>query len=219
MAKKKQDTHKKNSSETASSEPAGADAPLDISGELEAGGEPEAESDLTETELLQQELELSREEARTNHELYLRAMADMENLRKRSQREKEDLAKFGNEMILREILPVVDNLERALEHAVQDKTNDGLLAGVQMTLDQFGKVLEKFNVVPIESVGQVFDPALHQAMGQQETGDFPANTVAQEMQKGYLLNDRLLRPALVMVAKAPAVAEPERAGEEKQDTE
>ncbi|MDT8420247.1 MAG: nucleotide exchange factor GrpE [Desulfuromonadales bacterium] len=219
MAKKKQDTHKKNSSETASSEPAGADAPLDTSGELEAGGEPEAESDLTETELLQQELELSREEARTNHELYLRAMADMENLRKRSQREKEDLAKFGNEMILREILPVVDNLERALEHAVQDKTNDGLLAGVQMTLDQFGKVLEKFNVVPIESVGQVFDPALHQAMGQQETGDFPANTVAQEMQKGYLLNDRLLRPALVMVAKAPAVAEPERAGEEKQDTE
>jgi molecular chaperone GrpE len=219
VAKKKQDTHKKNSSETASSEPAGADAPLDTSGELEAGGEPEAESDLTETELLQQELELSREEARTNHELYLRAMADMENLRKRSQREKEDLAKFGNEMILREILPVVDNLERALEHAVQDKTNDGLLAGVQMTLDQFGKVLEKFNVVPIESVGQVFDPALHQAMGQQETGDFPANTVAQEMQKGYLLNDRLLRPALVMVAKAPAVAEPERAGEEKQDTE
>lgn len=222
MAKKKQETDKTTSPDTVSSEAAGAEAPLETSGDLEAEGvevEAQADSNHTEAEALQQELELSREEARNNHELYLRAMADMENLRKRSQREKEDLAKFGNEMILREILPVVDNLERALEHAVQDKTNDGLLAGVQMTLDQFGKVLEKFNVVPIESVGQVFDPALHQAMGQQETEDFPANTVAQEMQKGYLLNERLLRPALVMVAKAPAAAEPECASEEKQDTE
>ena len=219
MAKKKQETQKKKSPENLSSEVSGADAPLETSAELEAEGEPEAESDHTVIEQLQQELDLSREEARNHHELYLRAMADMENLRKRSQREKEDLAKFGNETILREILPVVDNLERALEHAVQDKTNDGLLAGVQMTLDQFGKVLEKFNVAPIESVGEVFDPALHQAMGQQETEDFPANTVSQEMQKGYLLNERLLRPALVMVAKAPAAADPESAGEEKLDTE
>jgi molecular chaperone GrpE len=143
-------------------------------------------------------------------------MADMDNLRKRSQREKEDLAKFGNETLLREMLPVIDNLERAVAHAVEDKTTDGLLEGVRLTLDQFSKVLEKFQVVPIEALGQVFDPAHHQAMGQLETEDYPANTVVQELQKGYLLNERLLRPAMVMIAKAP-VARAEAA--DTQDTE
>jgi len=158
---------------------------------------------LSAEEQLQQELEASRDEAQKNHEQYLRTLADMENLRKRSQREKEELAKFGNETILREILPVVDNLERAVDHAVQDEGASGLLEGVQMTLNQFATVLEKFNVVPVAALGEPFDSAVHQAMGQMETSDYPPNTVAQEMQKGYLLNERLLRPSLVMVAKAP----------------
>lgn len=150
-----------------------------------------------------EELETAREEARNNQELYLRALAEMDNLRKRNQREKEDIAKFGNENILREILPVIDNLDRAIEHAAIQDGSDGLLEGVQMTLVQFNNVLQKFGVEALSSYGEVFDPAHHQAMGQIETDEVPVNHVAQEMQKGYLLNNRLLRPAMVMVAKAP----------------
>ncbi len=155
------------------------------------------------TEGLAEELDAAREEARNNQELYLRALAEMDNLRKRNQREKEDIAKFGNENILREILPVIDNLERAVEHASDQSEGTGLLEGVEMTLGQFSSVLQKFGVEPLSSLGEVFDPAHHQAMGQMETAEVPINHVVQEMQKGYLLNNRLLRPALVMVAKAP----------------
>lgn len=150
-------------------------------------------------------LEEARAEARRNYDLYLRAAAELENYRKRAQREREDLAKFANEKILREMLPVIDNLERAVEHARQDGDKGGsLLEGVEMTLTQFGKVLEKFNVVSVTSVGEPFDPARHEAMGQIESAEHPPNTVAQELQKGYLLHERLLRPSLVMVTRAPA---------------
>ncbi len=150
-------------------------------------------------------LAASQEEARKNWDLYLRERADLENYRKRAQREKEELAKFANENLLREILPVMDNLSRAVEHARKQETGtDGLLEGVEMTLAQFGKALERFGVKTIVAVGEPFDPARHEAMGQIESADQPSNTVIQELQKGYLLNDRLLRPALVMIAKAPA---------------
>lgn len=160
-------------------------------------------------------LDECRQEARRNHDLYLRMAADLDNFRKRAQREREDLAKFANEKILREILPVMDNLERAVEHARQEGgDNQGLFEGVEMTLNQFGKVLEKFGVAPIESVGKAFDPARHEAMGQVESAEHPANTVAQELQKGYVLHERLLRPALVMVTKTPVVApDAEQSGE------
>jgi len=144
----------------------------------------------------------SQEETKRNWDLYLRSRADFDNFRKRSQREKEDLAKFSNENLIREILPVLDNLERAVEHAGE---SDGtLLEGVTMTLEQMRKGLEKFGLVPFEAKGELFDPARHEAMGQLESDEVPPNTVLQEMQKGYLLNERLLRPALVMIAKAPA---------------
>jgi len=149
-----------------------------------------------------------RAENKAFQEQYLRTLADMENLRKRTQREKEDLSKFANESILREILPVIDNLERAVEHAQQAENSNGLLEGVQMTLIQFNQVLERFGVEAIEAMGQPFDSAVHQAMGQLESADHPSNTVIQQMQKGYLLNKRLLRPAMVMVSKAPAAPAP-----------
>lgn len=217
--KKRQEQKKKEAEETAEIETRSTEKDgVDVEEEPESAVSDENTEPTVESQL-QQEIETSREDARKNHELYLRAMADMENLRKRSQREKEDLAKFGNEMILREVLPVVDNLQRAVEHAIEDQVTDGLLEGVQMTLDQFAKVLEKFNVVPVEAIGQVFDPALHQAMGQIETEDYPVNVVAQEMQKGYLLNERLLRPSLVMIAKAPVVREEEAGSQDAQETE
>jgi molecular chaperone GrpE len=147
----------------------------------------------------------SQAEAAKNWDLYLRARADLENYRKRAQREKEELSRFANENLLREILPVMDNLERALEHARQTPNDSaGLMQGVEMTLAQLHKVLERCGAVPIEALGQPFDPSRHEALGQVESAEQPPNTVVQELHRGYLLNERLLRPALVMVARAPA---------------
>ncbi len=166
---------------------------------------------------LRSELTQAQDEAKGHHERYLRTLADMENLRKRTQREKEELSKFANENIIKEILPVIDNLERAVEHATASESSDsGLLEGVKMTLVQFSQVIERFGVVPVDAQGQMFDPNLHQAMGQIES-DLPVNTVVQQMQKGYQLNGRLLRPAFVMIAKAPAAAQNE--DNEKTDEE
>jgi molecular chaperone GrpE len=148
------------------------------------------------------ELNTAQAEALENRDLYLRARADLDNFRKRAQREREDLLKFSNETILRELLPVIDNLERALHHAAKENES-GLLQGVELTLGQFSKVLEKFNVVAIDAVGETFDSARHEAIGQIESAEQPVNTVVQMLQKGYLLNERLLRPAMVLIAKAP----------------
>ncbi len=192
MSKKKHKHEMEEANESAGS--AGAEISA-------AEGEPSAGPSAEEL------LAASQAEVEKNWDLYLRARADLENYRKRAQREKEDLSRFANENLLREILPVVDNLERALEHARQeDGGNGGLLQGVEMTLGQLQRVLEKFGVTAVCCVGEPFDPARHEALGQVESAEYPPNAVAQELQKGYLLNDRLLRPALVMVAKAPPAA-------------
>ncbi len=181
--------------------------------------EPEGEVVEDEAGQLRQELAQVQSEAKVHQEQYLRTLADMENLRKRTQRDKEELAKFANENILREILPVMDNLERAVEHAEQAESCDGLFEGVQMTLTQFGQLLSKFGVEPVEAIGQIFDPAFHQAMGQLESEEHPVNTVIQQMQKGYQLNDRLLRPAFVMLAKAAEVEKAEDSDTEENTNE
>jgi molecular chaperone GrpE len=156
---------------------------------------------------LQNEVAAAKAEASKNWDLYLRERADLENARKRHQREKEDAIRFANDRLLKEMIPVLDNLERAVEHAGQGAAESkGLLEGVSMTITQFRKALEDFGVKPIKAIGEVFDPNLHQAMGQMESAEQAPNTVVTEFQKGYLLHDRLLRPSLVMVAKAPADA-------------
>jgi molecular chaperone GrpE len=149
-------------------------------------------------------LELARVEAAKNWDLYLRERAELENFRKRTQRDKEESRLFARKELLLEVLPVLDNLERALDHAGQGGEHQGLLEGVTMTAIQFRKVIEDLGARPINAVGTPFDPSLHQAMGQVEIAEQPPGTVVSEMQRGYLLQDRLLRPALVMVAKAPA---------------
>jgi molecular chaperone GrpE len=154
----------------------------------------------------EQELAASREETAKNRDLYLRTLADLDNYRKRVQREKEDLSRFANENLLRELLPVLDNLERAIEHARSDQASSGILQGVEMTLSQLAKVLEKAGVKPVLAVGQPFDTARHEAIGQEDSSEYAPQTVVRELQKGYLLNDRLLRPARVLVAKAPPAA-------------
>jgi molecular chaperone GrpE len=148
----------------------------------------------------------AKAEALKNWDLYLRERADLENFRKRSQREKEDAIRFANDRLLKEMIPILDNLERAMEHAGEEAGGEGLLQGVDMTVNMFRKVLEDFGVKSIVAIGEAFDPSLHQAMGHVETDEYPPNTVSAEFQKGYLLHDRLLRPSLVMVAKPPSVA-------------
>ena len=192
------------------------EASEETSEETETPAEEAAVEEQDPVAQLQQELDAAKEETSKNWDLYLRERADMENLRKRHQRDKEDAIRFANDRLLKEMIPVLDNLERAVEHAVQgEDAQNGLLEGVNMTITQFRKVLEDFGVKPISALGEPFDPNLHQAMGHIESEKAP-NTVVSEFQKGYLLHDRLLRPSLVMVARAahdPAAA-PENGGAE-----
>jgi len=158
---------------------------------------------------LQEELAAAKAEASKNWDLYLRERADLENARKRHQRDREDAIRFANDRLLKEMIPVLDNLERAVDHAGSgDEDCQGLVEGVNMTINQFRKAIEDFGVKPISAVGTVFDPNLHQAMGHVESAEQAPNTVVTEFQKGYLLHDRLLRPSLVMVAKMPTGEEP-----------
>ena len=125
----------------------------------------------------------------------------MENLKKRQEKEKAELLQFANETLIKELLPVVDNLERALEHGRQLDTPAPMLEGLELVHQGFLKALARFGVTPINSVGQPFDPAFHNAVMQEETPPEEEGTVLKEMQKGYLYNQRLLRPAMVVVAR------------------
>ena len=182
--------------------------------------ESETEAEVDPLATLQKEITAARDEASKNWDLYLRERADMENLRKRHQRDKEEALRFANDRLLKEMIPVLDNLERAVDHSEQGgDENKGLLEGVNMTISQFRKALEDFGVKPINALGMDFDPNLHQAMGQVESTEQAPNTVASEFQKGYLLHDRLLRPSLVMVVKAPSEATTEVETEDSSTTE
>ncbi|HEY5521540.1 MAG TPA: nucleotide exchange factor GrpE, partial [Desulfuromonadaceae bacterium] len=130
---------------------------------------------------------------------FLRERADLENYRKRVGREKEELLNYGNKSLLEEILPVIDNLERALAHAPDDGQG-AVVEGIRMTHAMLLTALKKFNVTPIEAVGTPFDTAFHQAMAQVPTDQYEPNTIVEEYQKGYMLKERLLRPSMVSVA-------------------
>jgi molecular chaperone GrpE len=157
---------------------------------------------------IQAELEAATQEAKENYDRFLRVSAEFENYKKRSTREMDDFRKFANQSLIKEILAVVDNLERALISSKGNSGNDKCMAdGVNLTLKDIMKVFEKFSVKSIDSVGQLFDPNFHQAMMQEETDDYPENTVITEFQKGYMIHDRLLRPSMVVVAAAKAKTE------------
>lgn len=135
----------------------------------------------------------------------LRAHADAQNAQRRAEKEVEKARKFALESFSKELLSVVDNLERALEAAGGDNEQIKPVAeGVELTLKGLMGVLRKFNVEPVDPQGEPFDPELHQAMSMVENPEVEPNTVIAVMQKGYTLNGRLIRPAMVMVSKAPA---------------
>lgn len=146
------------------------------------------------------------EKVKDSHERMVRATADLENYKKRAQKEKDEVTKFGSEKLLKDFLPVIDNFERALEHAKGAQDFESLLTGLKMTRKLFEDTLGRHGVKSFTAVGQLFDPRLHEAMQQTETSEVPPNTVVMEVVRGYTLNDRLIRPALVSVAKAPEKA-------------
>jgi molecular chaperone GrpE len=174
--------------------------------------------DAAKAEGLEERLEAAEKQAQEEHDRLLRVMAEFENYKKRMEREMNDYRKFANESLVKEILPIIDSLEKALE--VSDDQNEkslgGLKEGVEMTLKGLLTSLEKFGVVPIESLEQPFDPNFHQAVMQEESKEHSDNTVVQELQKGYLIGDRLLRPAMVVVSKKPG-SKPEVKGEDPED--
>ena len=149
-------------------------------------------------------LEDARAKADDNWNQVLRLQAELDNTRRRAQADVEKAHKFGLEKFATELLPVKDSLEMGLaaaegsDHEVADKLREG----TELTLKMFSGVLEKFGVVEVDPVGQPFDPELHQAMTMQPSADHEPNTVMAVMQKGYVLNERLIRPAMVVVAKA-----------------
>ena len=150
---------------------------------------------------LEKRLAAAESDAQKAYDQFLRASAELENYKKRTQKEMSEFKKFANESLLKELLVVVDNLERAIETPQNGGGETQVAAGVDLTLKELLKIFQKFGVQPIESLGEPFDPALHQAMLQQEVADQPHNTVINELQRGYLLHDRLLRPAMVVVSK------------------
>jgi molecular chaperone GrpE len=141
------------------------------------------------------------EELKQAQDRVLRLAAEMENTRKRLEREKSEGISYANESIMRQLIDVVDNLERAVEHGERDENCEGLLDGVRMTLKSFIDLLARFGAAPFESVGSSFDPNRHEAVFQEQNPEYPDMTVTREFQKGYTLRDRLLRPARVGVAR------------------
>jgi molecular chaperone GrpE len=179
-------------------------APVTNEGAAEETSQESSETrELSREELLEFLKQKEEEIARLNDRM-LRMMADVDNMRKRLEREREDIICYGNEQLLRELLPVIDNLERALQHAGGEADVKTLREGVELTLKNFLSVLEKFGCKPFDSVGMPFDPRYHEAVMQRESTEYPENTVIEEFQKGYTFRDRLLRPAMVVVAKGSA---------------
>lgn len=169
---------------------------------------------VSELDELRQQLEKKESEARENYDRFLRQVAELENFKKRMAREKGEAVRYANENLIKDLLPVLDNLERAVDHAKGGGNGKPLVEGVEMVLKGFLDVLSKHGVTQILAKGALFDPERHEAIAQVESAEYEPNTVVEEHHKGYYLLDRLLRPSLVSVAKTPETKE-----KKKQDGE
>jgi molecular chaperone GrpE len=158
---------------------------------------------LDELAEMRDKLQAKEKESEENYARYLRQVAEVDNFKKRVNREKEDAIRYANENLIKDILPVIDNLERAIAHAQGGGNGKPLVEGVEMVLRGLLDVFSKHGVVQVPAIGSVFDPGKHEAMAHVETSECQPNTIINEHHKGYLFRDRLLRPALVTVSKAP----------------
>jgi molecular chaperone GrpE len=149
---------------------------------------------------LQLALAAKAEEVRALNDKYLRLAAEFDNYKRLIQRDQRDQIRFGNEQLLKELLPVVDNLERAIKSSREGGGSEVLIQGVDLTLKQLTGALTRFHVIPVETVGRPFDPATHQAVISIASETVPKQYVVDELQRGYLLHDRILRAAMVSVS-------------------
>jgi molecular chaperone GrpE len=192
---------KTNDQETSAATASGAGGP----GAAQAKADPappDSEAAAAEVEQLRAELESARDKL-------LRERAELENFKRRAAREKADALRYGSEGLLRDLLPVIDNLERALAHARQSGGATPIIEGVELVLRSLVETLERHGVTSVQARGERFDPAIHEAIGHVESEHAP-NTVVDEHQRGYALHDRLLRPALVTVGKGQVADAPAR---------
>jgi len=174
-----------------------AEAPVEDKGPAALDSE---ESSAAGDDAFQEELANLQHEIVRFKELYLRKLADFDNYRKRQEREMGEFRRYAKADLMRDCLPVLDNLERAL--AVPGADSSGLREGVELVLRQFRSKLERYQVKVIESVGLPFDPRFHEAISQAPSAEAKPGSVLHELQKGYLIGDKLLRPAMVVVAAA-----------------
>ena len=169
--------------------------------EIDSGKDDKEKND-DPLKVMEARLESMEQESKDSHDRFLRVSAEFENYKKRAVREMNDFRKFANESFVKAMLPVVDNLDRAIESSSDDDhSNSSVVEGVNMTLKEILKIFEQFGVKPFASLGKTFDPALHQAVMQEESDDHPEKTILNELEKGYMMHDRLLRPATVVVSK------------------
>jgi molecular chaperone GrpE len=152
---------------------------------------------------MEEKLKSSELEAKQTYDRFLRVSAEFDNYKKRSAREMSEFRKYANESLISEMLTVVDNIERAIStSSSDDQANSCIIEGVSLTLKEILRVFENYGVKPIESLCKSFDPNFHQAVMQEESEEHPDNTVMAELQKGYMIHDRLLRPSMVVVSKS-----------------
>jgi molecular chaperone GrpE len=153
---------------------------------------------------LQLALAAKAEEVTALNDKYLRLAAEFDNYKRLAQKDQRDQIRFGNEHLLKELLPVVDNLERAIKSSREGAGSDVLIQGVDLTLKQLTGALTKFYVVPVETIGRPFDPATHQSVASVASETVPKQHVVDELQRGYLLHDRILRAAMVSISSGRA---------------
>lgn len=199
----KKEIKKKNHNPTGSEKKNEQDLMETLGEEIHSHLDEERQEKEKEIGELKKKLEEKEKEIKEHHDRLLRLAADFENYKKRAAKEKEDWTKFANEDLIRVILPFIDNLERAVNHAQKVADTGVLIEGVRLTLQQILQSLNRFGLSSFQSVGKPFDPTVHEAMLVVETDQHEPNQVVEEFQKGYLLNDRLLRPATVSVSKPP----------------
>jgi molecular chaperone GrpE len=167
--------------------------------------EEEEVKELTPLEKLQEEVRLKDEELLKQKDTFLREKAELENFKKRLTKEKEDFVQFANERLLKELVQIEDNLERAME--APNATLESLKEGIELIQKQFSTFLKNQKVEPVEALGKPFDPNLHEVLNQQESDEHEEGTVIQEYSKGYTLNGRILRSAKVVISKKPSKEE------------
>ncbi|RJX29584.1 MAG: nucleotide exchange factor GrpE [Dethiobacter sp.] len=166
--------------------------------EVDAAPEPVEEGGEITMEVLQKKIEELEQEKEEMKNRLLRMQADFDNFRRRMRTEKEEMVNYANFNLLQKLLPVIDNLERAL--LASENSPEGIMEGLGMIIKHFMELLNKEGVIPIDSVGKPFDPNCHEAVLREECSDYPPGTVVQELQKGYMINDKVLRASMVKVS-------------------